>query len=57
MIFPINYAGGVPHSGYPVAHFGNPAQQGQADVIHVPCTGAGRGTTTYAIRDLVPVKS
>jgi hypothetical protein len=48
---------GVPHSGYPVAHFGNPAQQGQADVIHVPCTGAGRGTTAYAIRDLVPVKS
>jgi hypothetical protein len=34
----------------------NPAQQGQADVIHVPCTGAG-GTTAYAIRDLVPVKS
>ena len=31
--------GGVPHSGYPVAHFGNPAQQGQADVIHVRCTG------------------
>lgn len=34
--------GGVgPHLGYPVAHFGNPAQQGQADVIHVPCTDAG----------------
>jgi hypothetical protein len=47
---------GGPHSGYPVAHFGNPAPQGQADVIHVPCTGAG-GTTAYAIRDLVPVKS
>ena len=49
--------GGVPHSGYPAAHFGNPVQQGQADVIHVPCTGAGRGTTAYAIRDLVPIKS
>ena len=34
--------GVVPHLGYPVAHFGNPAQQGQADVIHVPRTDAGR---------------
>ena len=43
-IFPINYAGGgvVPHLGYPVAHFGNPAQQGQADVIRMPRTDAGR---------------
>jgi hypothetical protein len=43
IIFPINYlGGGVPHTGYPVTHFGYPARQGKADVMHEPRIGATR---------------
>ena len=43
LFFPINYLGGrVPHTGYPVTHFGYPARQGKADVMQEPRIGVAR---------------